>query len=236
MPRSNTLPVRISWPAAATFSGVMKLTVPRWSSLPHRPQLLRRWPISRKSTMCVSSSRRRAAARPQRSGFYFPIDRSASDDYRARPMSRPEVLSIASELALEPVAPDVYVGASALEEGRVFGGLMIAHALRAAHATVPDGRLAHSLQCAFVRAGRNDESLRYEVERTHEGASFSTRRVVVHQAGAVAFVLTARFQVPEDGPEYQPADPPPDGDPETLPVGRYDSPWFESRDLGPDAP
>jgi acyl-CoA thioesterase-2 len=186
--------------------------------------------------MCVSSSRRRAAARPQRPGFYFPIDRSASDGYRARPVSRPEVLSIASELALEAVAPDVYVGASALEEGRVFGGLMIAHALRAAHATVPDDRIAHSLQCAFVRAGRNDESLRYEVERTHEGASFSTRRVVVHQAGAVAFVLTARFQVAEDGPEYQPAAGPTGPRPEELPVGRYDSPWFESRDVPPDAP
>ena len=101
---------------------------------------------------------------------------------------------------------------------------------------MPGGRLAHSLQCAFVRAGRNDEPLRYEVERTHEGSSFSTRRVVVHQAGRVTFVLTARFQVPEDGPEYQPAAPPPDGDPEALPIGRYDSPWFESRDVAPDAP
>lgn len=151
-------------------------------------------------------------------------------------MSTPTVRSIATQLALEPVAPDVYVGASQIDEGRVFGGLMIAHALRAAHSTVPDGRLAHSLQCAFVRAGRNDEQLRYEVERTHEGSSFSTRRVVVHQVGRVTFVLTARFQVPEDGPEYQPAAPPPDGDPEALPVGRYDSPWFESRDVAPDAP
>jgi acyl-CoA thioesterase-2 len=146
-----------------------------------------------------------------------------------------EVRSIASQLALEPVAEDVYVGASQLDEGRVFGGLMIAHALRAAHLTVPDGRLAHSLQCAFVRAGRNAETLRYEVERTHEGTSFSTRRVVVHQRG-VAFVLTARFQVPEHGPDYQPDRPPPDGDPAALPVGRYDSPWFESRDVAPDGP
>jgi acyl-CoA thioesterase-2 len=142
-------------------------------------------------------------------------------------------LSIASQLALAAVDVDVYVGASDLDEGRVFGGLMIAHALRAAHATVPAGRIAHSLQCAFVRAGRNDEPLRYEVERTHEGGSFSTRRVVVHQLGAVTFVLTARFQVPEDGPEYQPDAPPSGEAPEDLPVGRYDSPWFESRDVAP---
>ncbi len=148
-------------------------------------------------------------------------------------MSRPDVRSIATQLALELVGVDVFVGASELDEGRVFGGLMIAHALRAAHATVPDGRIAHSLQCAFVRAGRNDEPLRYEVERTHEGGSFSTRRVVVHQEGGVAFVLTARFQVPEDGPEYQPEAPPSGPAPEGLPVGRYDSPWFESRDVPP---
>jgi acyl-CoA thioesterase-2 len=151
-------------------------------------------------------------------------------------VSSPEVRSIATQLALESIGPDVYVGASQLDEGRVFGGLMIAHALRAAHSTVPAGRIAHSLQSAFVRAGRNDEPLRYEVERTHEGASFSTRRVVVHQAGGVAFVLTGRFQVSEDGPEYQPAAGPPGEAPEDLPVGRYDSPWFESRDVAPGAP
>ena len=72
----------------------------------------------------------------------------------------------------------MFVGASDFDEGRVFGGLLIAHALRAAHLTVPDGRIAHSLQGAFVRAGRSDEPLRYEVERTHDGGSYSTRRVV----------------------------------------------------------
>jgi acyl-CoA thioesterase-2 len=148
----------------------------------------------------------------------------------------PDIRIIADQLALEQVAPDVYVGASDLHEGRVFGGLMIAHSLRAAHLTVPDGRIAHSLQCAFLRAGRSDEPLRYDVERTHEGSSYSTRRVVANQAAGVAFVLTARFQVPEEGPEYQPAAEPTGAPPEDLPVGRYDSPWFESRDVPADEP
>jgi acyl-CoA thioesterase-2 len=113
---------------------------------------------------------------------------------------------------------------------------MIAHALRAAHLTVPEGRIAHSLHSAFVRAGRSDEPLRYQVERTHDGGSYSTRRVVANQAAGVTFVLTARFQVPEDGPDYQPDAYPVGVPPEQLPVGRYDSQWFESRDVAPGEP
>ena len=41
MPRSNTLPVLMRPPAATILSGVMRLTVPRSSSSPQRPQLLR---------------------------------------------------------------------------------------------------------------------------------------------------------------------------------------------------
>jgi acyl-CoA thioesterase II len=168
--------------------------------------------------------------------FYFPIDRSASGGYGARPVEPSDSRTIAVQLALDEIGPDVYVGASDPHDGRVFGGLMIAHALRAAHLTVPDGRIAHSLHSAFVRAGRSDEPLRYEVERTHEGGSYSTRRVVAHQAAGVAFLLTARFQVPEDGPDYQTAPDPVGLQPEQLPVGRYDSPWFESRDVAADEP
>jgi len=151
-------------------------------------------------------------------------------------VSSADARSIAEQLALEVVAPDVFVGSSQLDEGRVFGGLMIAHALRAAHLTVAEDRVAHSLQGAFLRAGRNDEALHYEVERTHDGSSFNTRRVIARQGGTVAFALTARFQVVEEGPDYQTAPEPLGVAPEDLPVGRYDSPWFESRDVSADDP
>jgi acyl-CoA thioesterase-2 len=147
-----------------------------------------------------------------------------------------DVRPLTEELALEAHGDDVFVAPSQRGEGRLFGGLFVGQALRAAHLTVEEGRLAHSLHGAFIRAGRRDEPLRYEVERTHDGSSFSTRRVIVYQNAGVAFVLTARFQTPEDGPDYQPPPEPIGAPPEELPIGRYDSPTFESRDVPPGEP
>ena len=151
-------------------------------------------------------------------------------------MPDPDLPNIADELALEALGGGAFVGVSDRREGRVFGGLLVAQSLRAAQLTVEPGRAAHSLHGVFVRAGRAGAPLRYDVESTHDGGSFSTRRVVATQDGAVAFLLTARFQADEEGPEYQ-VEPAPVGPrPETLPVGRYDSPWFESRDVDADEP
>jgi acyl-CoA thioesterase II len=60
--------------------------------------------------------------------------------------------------------------------------------------------------------------------------------VAATQVAGMAIVVTARFQVAEDGPEYQPPADPVGTSPELLPVGRYDSPWFESRDVPADDP
>lgn len=156
-------------------------------------------------------------------------------------MDQPAPRTLAEQLALEQVDEDVFVGAGApvvgsRVEDRVFGGLLVAHALRAAHATVAGDRIAHSLHSAFLRAGRTDEPLRYEVERTHNGGSFSTRRVVARQSGDTVFVLTGKFQVPEDGPHYQPPAGPMGVAPDGLEIGRYDGPFIESRDVPPDEP
>ena len=55
MPRSKIAPRLTSWLAATTHSGVIRLTVPRSSSSPHRPQLRSVAPISRKSCMAFPS-------------------------------------------------------------------------------------------------------------------------------------------------------------------------------------
>jgi acyl-CoA thioesterase-2 len=149
----------------------------------------------------------------------------------------PPVPTIADHLALERVGGDRF-RATPQGEGRVFGGLLVAQSLWAAHSTL-DGdadRPAHSLHGTFVRAGRNAAPLRYDVERIHDGGSFSTRRVVVTQDGEVVFLATARFHADEAGSEYEPPADPVGALPEELPVGRYDSPWFESRDCPPDEP
>jgi acyl-CoA thioesterase-2 len=44
----------------------------------------------------------------------------------------------------------------------------------------------------------------YKVHRDRDGRSYSNRRVVAIQGGRVILNLTASFQVPEQGPEWQP--------------------------------
>lgn len=114
--------------------------------------------------------------------------------------------SIEQRLALEPVDgdSDTFLSVGRTDPRHVYGGLLVAQALRAAQLTVDDGRLAHSLHASFVRAGTGGERLRHEVERTRDGSSFATRRVVVRQDAGVVMVLTADFHHEEPGLEYEP--------------------------------
>ena len=116
---------------------------------------------------------------------------------------------------LEPVGPDRYVGHSPPNGWkRVFGGQVIAQALIAAQRTV-EGRAPHSLHAYFILGGDPREPIVFEVERIRDGRSFTTRRVVARQRGEAIFVLSASFQVEEEGLEHQ--FPMPDApDPEAL--------------------
>lgn len=142
--------------------------------------------------------------------------------------------TMADRLALDVVEDDVFISRAPTDERHVFGGLLIGQALRAAQLTV-DGRGAHSLHASFVLGGVGGEPVRYEVERTRDGASFGTRRVVARQSRGIVLVLTADFHRDEAGHDY--AEPGVDGvpGPDGLPVGRYDSAWFESRDVPVEA-
>ena len=140
--------------------------------------------------------------------------------------------TMADRLALQPVAgeTDVYASRWPCGRGHVFGGLIIGQAVRAAQLTVADDRPVHSLHASFLVGGRGREHLRHEVERTRDGSSFGTRRVVVRQSTGSVLVLTADFHADEHGLEYElPATrgvPVPDG----LPTGRYATRWIDSRD------
>ncbi len=85
---------------------------------------------------------------------------------------------------------------------RVFGGQVLCQALLAASATV-EGRLAHSLNGYFLRAGDPAAPIVYNVDRSRDGGSFSARRVVAIQHGRPIFTLAASFQVYEEGLEHQ---------------------------------
>ncbi|MBY0399659.1 thioesterase family protein [Myxococcota bacterium] len=105
-------------------------------------------------------------------------------------------------MALDDEGGDVFVGRSpAYPWGRVYGGQVVAQALRAATKTVPADRFVHSLHVYFIRGGDSDLPIRHAVERVRDGGSFSLRSVVARQSSATMMQLTASFQVDESGTE-----------------------------------
>lgn len=103
-------------------------------------------------------------------------------------------------LAVTPDGEDCFTGRRKRGGvGRVFGGEVIAQALNAAEATVPDDRPAHSLHAYFLRGGSEEHPSVYQVARDFDGGSFSNRRVVASQQGRPILNLTASFQRHEAG-------------------------------------
>jgi acyl-CoA thioesterase-2 len=80
--------------------------------------------------------------------------------------------------------------------GRVFGGQVIAQALKSAVASVDPERHVHSLHAYFMRPGDEDFPIIYRVERDYDGGSFSNRRVIAMQRGKPILNMTASFQKP----------------------------------------
>lgn len=101
---------------------------------------------------------------------------------------------------LEPHGPDTYVGPVAFYPWgkRLFGGQVVAQALRAAIHTVDPERVAHSFHSYFIRPGSPTEPIRFEVERLRDGRSFTTRQVVARQSAGAILNASVSFQVPED--------------------------------------
>lgn len=94
--------------------------------------------------------------------------------------------------------PDTYVGTGpAYPWGGLYGGQIVAQALRAAATTVDEAYRVHSLRAYFIRTGDASEPVRYEVDRIRNGKSFCTRRVVARQAVGAILNLEASFQVEE---------------------------------------
>ncbi len=106
-------------------------------------------------------------------------------------------------LDLERLDRDLFRGANQdIGAGAVFGGQVLGQALIAAARTVAD-RSAHSLHSYFLRPGRMQVPIIYQVERVRDGGSFTTRRVVAVQEGEVIFILSASFQQDQDGFSHQ---------------------------------
>ena len=99
-----------------------------------------------------------------------------------------EVLEL---LDLEQIEVNIFRGISPKDRWqRVFGGQVLGQALVAASRTV-EQRVCHSLHAYFIRPGDPRVPILYEVDRSRDGKSFTTRRVVAIQHGQQIFNLAA---------------------------------------------
>lgn len=117
-------------------------------------------------------------------------------------------------LNLEPLELNLFRGFTP-QAGwrRVYGGQVLGQALVAAGRTVAEARSIHSLHGDFLLAGDPSHPIVYEVERTRDGGSFTTRRVKAIQHGQAIFTMSVSFHKEEEGYEHalaMPEVPPPE--------------------------
>lgn len=112
-------------------------------------------------------------------------------------------MDLTETLKLERIEVNLFRGTSPdPTAGRIFGGQVIAQALLAAYKTLED-RVCHSLHCYFMRLGDPTVPIIFDVDRSRDGGSYATRRVVAIQHGQQIFNLAASFQKSETGLEHQ---------------------------------
>lgn len=145
-------------------------------------------------------------------------------------------------LELDQVDADIFRALHPLKRRhRLYGGQIMAQAMRAAAITVngPAGekatnagpqRLPHSMHGYFLRPGDPKVPAIIRVERTRDGRSFSTRRVVVTQRGEAIFNMDASFHLLESGLSHQDdmpdLTPPPE---EKIPALLFEAPFVTWR-------
>lgn len=107
-------------------------------------------------------------------------------------------------LILEDIGNNNYQGNSKdIGSPNVFGGQVLAQSLNAAHRTVPEERILHSLHSYFLEPGNLNIPIRYNVQVIRDGGSFSTRRVTAYQGDITIFILACSFHKKQEGYEHQ---------------------------------
>lgn len=120
-------------------------------------------------------------------------------------------------MTLESHGPDTFVGIGPKYPwGGLYGGQIVAQALRAACATVEPQFRVHSLHAYFIRRGDHEEPIRFEVDRIRNGRSFATRSVIARQSIGAILNMSASLQIDEPAPDKQIAEPPNVPNPDAL--------------------
>jgi len=132
-------------------------------------------------------------------------------------------------MALEAHGPDTFLGGGpSYPWGGLYGGQIVAQALRAVAGTVEPVCRVHSLHAYFIRRGDPAEPIRFEVERLRNGRSFATRAVVARQSAGAILNMSASFQVDEEATDVQAAVRPVAGGPFGVAPSSW-SPMFDRR-------
>lgn len=116
---------------------------------------------------------------------------------------------LVSHLTLTPEPGDVWSSEPTptplrVGPGRVFGGQVVAQALLAAEASVPDGRPVGSFHCRFLRPGNVELPIHYHASRDLDGRSFTHRRIVAEQDGKPILTASVMCHAPEPGLAHEP--------------------------------
>ena len=85
------------------------------------------------------------------------------------------------------------------DEPRLFGGLLLGHAIMAVSI---ETKPCHALHALFVGAGSKREPLDLAVTRTRDGRSYATRQVELRQRGRVLLVGFSSHHGGDAGPEH----------------------------------
>lgn len=81
--------------------------------------------------------------------------------------------------------------------GRVFGGHVLAHTIRALSLAIDDRRPAHSLHATFIRPAVSTEPIDYATEVLKSGRSLDVVSVRAEQSGRVVFTAFGSAHEPE---------------------------------------
>jgi acyl-CoA thioesterase-2 len=115
----------------------------------------------------------------------------------------PAMAHLLRVLDLKPAGKDRFEAITEQDEGRLFGGLVLAQSVVAAGRTIAWGDI-HSMHGYFLRAGRPAKPIIYAVERIRDGRNFTGRRVTAYQDGAdIIFEASLSFTATETGVSYQ---------------------------------
>ena len=126
------------------------------------------------------------------------------------------VADLLKQFELERLEVNLFRGESRdIGSPQVYGGQVLGQALMAAYQTI-DYLEVHSLHAYFLRRGDFNRPIVYQVDRSRDGHSFSSRRVIALQNGEQIFTCAASFQRREPGLDHQ-STMPAVAAPETLP-------------------